>query len=478
MNHDYLNSNTLRASLLALVSTVGIVGCNGDDAGGGSETDTETSTSDTTTGSTTSTTSTTSTGSTTGVTTSAGSESDSDSTTDPSTTDSTGPICEPGSVNCVCDRGACDGDLVCEGGICVPEGPAVCGDGVVQGGEECDDGEENGDGQACRADCTLQACGDGDLGPGEECDDGEGNGDAEACTSACTIAACGDGAVYAGVEECDDGDQNGDTMACTSACVLASCGDGLVYEGVEECDDADMNADEAACTSACLAAVCGDGLLYKGVEECEDGNTEPGDGCSATCEEELDLKPNLLLCGFSDRDVSAFIPDGVTLNLISSCTPDGDTQAMLVSRDGAGSFDPAGLKAWIEGGGRVLTEVFASDEVYNAVFNAGVSENGFTGACLDTAPTVHQFTQNDPFWAANNFQMIDFNDSGCGNNVQSYPGLIPLAGWSPNEVSIGYRNAGSGRVWVTEFDWQDQDTIGDAYAYTEKLMGSMIVTPL
>jgi len=451
MSIDIGNSNTPWVHTIALAVALGGVGCS-DDGVGGSQTDTETSTSDaTTTGSTTTTT-------TTGVTTSAGSESDSDSTTsdpsttDPSTTDasttdpSTTGICEPGELNCVCERGACAGDLVCVAGICVSAPPDTCGDGVLDEGEECDEGEKNGDG--------------------------------EACTSACTSAACGDGVVYVGVEECDDGDQNGDSAACTSACVLASCGDGLVYEGVEECDEGDLNADEAACTSACLAAVCGDGLLYKKVEECDDGNTEPGDGCSALCEEELDLKPNLLLCGFSDRDVSAFIPDGVTLNLISSCTPDGDTQAMLVSRDGAGSFDPAGLKAWVEGGGRVLTEVFASDEVYNAVFNAGVFESGFTGACYDTAPTVHQFTGNDPFWAENNFQVIDFNDSGCGNNVLNYPGLVPLAGWSPNEVSIGYRNAGSGRVWVTEFDWQDQDTVGDAYAYTEKLMGSMIVTPL
>jgi hypothetical protein len=146
----------------------------------------------------------------------------------------------------------------------------------------------------------------------------------------------------------------------------------------------------------------------------------------------------------------------------------------VVSRAAAVQFDPAVIKAYAEGGGQVLTEIFISDEVYNAVFNAGVAEVGFIGSCQDVAPTVVQFTNNDPFWVANNFQAIDISQSGCGNDSTNYPGLIPLSGWSANQVSIGYRDAGAGRVWVTNFDWQDLDTVGDAYAYTEQLMGSMI----
>jgi len=42
-------------------------------------------------------------------------------------------------------------------------GPApVCGDGILEGGEACDDGAANGPGQACKADCTLNVCGDAD----------------------------------------------------------------------------------------------------------------------------------------------------------------------------------------------------------------------------------------------------------------------------------------------------------------------------
>ena len=41
--------------------------------------------------------------------------------------------------------------------------PLTCGNGVVEGLEECDDGEANSDVEpdACRADCTDPRCGDG-----------------------------------------------------------------------------------------------------------------------------------------------------------------------------------------------------------------------------------------------------------------------------------------------------------------------------
>ncbi len=63
----------------------------------------------------------------------------------------------------------------------IPSNPvdAVCGNGVVESGELCDDGNDiNGDG--CENDCTLTpppaVCGDGVVDPGEECDAGANNG--------------------------------------------------------------------------------------------------------------------------------------------------------------------------------------------------------------------------------------------------------------------------------------------------------------
>jgi cysteine-rich repeat protein len=90
-------------------------------------------------------------------------------------------------------------------------------------------------------------CGDGIVDPGEECDDGNDIDDDE-CTNACTLPACGDGIVQAG-EECDDGNDD-DTDACLSNCTLASCGDGIVWVGVEECDDGNL-VDLDGCNADC-----------------------------------------------------------------------------------------------------------------------------------------------------------------------------------------------------------------------------------
>src|SRR5437868_4180088 len=49
--------------------------------------------------------------------------------------------------------------------------PGVCGDGVVDPGEACDDGAGNSDTapDACRIDCSLPRCGDGVRDTGERC---------------------------------------------------------------------------------------------------------------------------------------------------------------------------------------------------------------------------------------------------------------------------------------------------------------------
>jgi subtilisin-like proprotein convertase family protein len=186
------------------------------------------------------------------------------------------------------------------------------------------------------------------------------------------------------------------------------------------------------------------------------------------------LRPNLLDCGNSNRDISAFIPDGVELEVIDSCAPDENTQAILISRNGF--VETELLQAYVAGGGIVLTEYNITDEVFNAIFDEAMPDNnGGNGSCSDVAPTVAQFSPGDPFWVENQFVAIPLDLAGCGaNNIIDYPGVVPLAGWSANEVSIGYRDDGPGRVWLTEFDWSDNDMAD--YAYTEQLMGSMIVT--
>ena len=153
--------------------------------------------------------------------------------------------------------------------------PPVCGDGAVDPGESCDDGN-GGDNDDCLNSCEVASCGDGVLHEGvEACDDGNqipGDG----CEPGCGFGECGDGTQQP-PEQCDDGN-NDNNDECLAQCELATCGDGFVQDGVEQCDDGNAS-DTDACLGGCVAAVCGDGVVQAGVEQCDDGNDNPGDGC-------------------------------------------------------------------------------------------------------------------------------------------------------------------------------------------------------
>lgn len=161
---------------------------------------------------------------------------------------------------------------------------ALCGDGNVEAGEECDDGPANADApDACRTTCKSPTCGDGIQDAGEACDDGNAATN-DACVPGCKQAACGDGYLHAGVELCDDGNLVA-TDTCTNACEPAACGDGVVQSGVEDCDDGNANANVAdACRTDCTAPTCGDGIIDSG-EECDDGqaNADVAGACRTTC---------------------------------------------------------------------------------------------------------------------------------------------------------------------------------------------------
>src|ERR1041384_5039512 len=154
----------------------------------------------------------------------------------------------------------------------------ICGNGVLEYGEACDDGNnEAGDG--CSPACAIESCGNGELDPGEQCDDGNlvpGDG----CNSQCQIEECGDGIVE-GDEQCDDGNLDfGD--GCTPWCTLEGCGDGNLDLASEECDDGNRDPGDG-CDSQCRIETehvgsCGDGVVDPG-EQCDDGNDDDGDGC-------------------------------------------------------------------------------------------------------------------------------------------------------------------------------------------------------
>jgi cysteine-rich repeat protein len=72
-------------------------------------------------------------------------------------------------------------------------------------------------------------------------------------------------------------------QAVAGACIFGPrCGDGIAQDNIEECDDGNgVNTD--ACTNACALAVCGDAIVRDGVEECDDGNAVETDACRNSC---------------------------------------------------------------------------------------------------------------------------------------------------------------------------------------------------
>lgn len=140
-----------------------------------------------------------------------------------------------------------------------------CGDGVVDGDEECDGSDLNaescegmgGDGTlTCTDDCTFELC---------DCTWG-------GAPPTCVPAVCGNGVAESG-EECDGTDLDGQ-----------SC-DELGAVGILACDD-DCTFDTCDCIwegepPTCGPPVCGNGWVEDG-EAC-DGSTEGSDGWVPTC---------------------------------------------------------------------------------------------------------------------------------------------------------------------------------------------------
>ena len=146
---------------------------------------------------------------------------------------------------------------------------AVCGDGVVEGDEVCDDGVNDGSYDSCLADCSARAghCGDGEVNGPEVCDDGVNDGSYGGCASDCSADGpfCGDGIVQREQEMCDEGDDNENGSGCNVDCTvsgtvlaewwsdgLGNCGD-LPTNPVFRADDTVLVAASISCQGNELA---------------------------------------------------------------------------------------------------------------------------------------------------------------------------------------------------------------------------------
>lgn len=86
---------------------------------------------------------------------------------------------------------------------------AVCGNGIVEPGEQCDRPYSGPDGLQCDPSCQLLTCGNGVLDPGEQCDPPQSG----VCSMSCRNVFCGNGVVDPG-EDCEPPG----THACSLTC--------------------------------------------------------------------------------------------------------------------------------------------------------------------------------------------------------------------------------------------------------------------
>ncbi|MBI5488839.1 MAG: hypothetical protein HY905_16015 [Deltaproteobacteria bacterium] len=217
----------------------------------------------------------------------------------------------------------------CAGGACRA---SVCGNTLVEPGEECDDGNSVA-GDGCEGDCTWSCTGNADCLDEDVCNGTEscplethacvrtGPPVGVACRTSdgadgvcrgglCVIPTCGDGNPDPG-EECDDGNTS-NTDACLNDCRLAECGDGFVWSGEEECDGADVpcttDCDSAGlrvCTSCTLADACRPPVeVCNGVDDDCDDACDDGFGCCLGTV----ATGTVGLCGYSQACGAGCIP--------------------------------------------------------------------------------------------------------------------------------------------------------------------------
>jgi cysteine-rich repeat protein len=255
----------------------------------------------------------------------------------------------------------------------------VCGDGIVEGDESCDDEGESVD---CNDDCTPAICGDGviNVTAEEQCDDGAPSA---SCDDDCSSVVCGDGThnALAG-EQCDGTDLDGAScegegfdggvLGCSSSCLVDVsgcfvCGDGIVGPG-EPCDGANLDGGtcesvgfdagalscQADCsgfdTSSCIMLLCGDGII-EGAETCDGVDLSGSDcfdlgfdggtlGCQADCATYDTSACITFSCG-NDMVEGMETCDGTDLEG-SSCIGQGFDGGTLACAAGCGTYDTSG----------------------------------------------------------------------------------------------------------------------------------------
>jgi cysteine-rich repeat protein len=144
-------------------------------------------------------------------------------------TSKNGQACDIGSGSTTCNAGAC----------------GTCGDGIVQAGEQCDDGN-NKTKDGCEPDCKQSCQNDANCNDGDEC-----NG-----TEICAAVSDGGKACKPGTAKTDGVSCGGSNVCVNGSCRPSFCGDG-VPTGTEECEPPNTLGCDENCKARALCKLDG-----------------------------------------------------------------------------------------------------------------------------------------------------------------------------------------------------------------------------
>ena len=176
-------------------------------------------------------------------------------------------------------------------------------------------------------------------------------------------------------------------------------------------------------------------------------------------------RADLVLCGSSDRPLSVLCSGIGPFNEVTSCAPNANPQAMFVSRYATTAGNGAAWLAYLNAGGRIITEYSNGAAVYNEIYGTAHPNGGQAGGCDDNPMPSAKLNPTDAFWVANPIPVTATSAEGCGYNlaglVSGEPTVTPLGARDSDTsfVNFARKLQGTGTLFLLEADWQDTETV-------------------